>query len=74
MEKREGCSGAPILLTLVLTVLTSSVGTAGGAPLAPAVGGGVGCIGDCNGDGRVTVDEIITAVNIALGNVDAVCL
>ena len=29
-----------------------------------------GCIGDCNGDGVVTVDEIITGVDIALGNVD----
>lgn len=26
------------------------------------------CIGDCGGDGEVTVDEIVTAVNIALGN------
>ncbi len=26
------------------------------------------CIGDCNGDGQVTVDEILTIVNIALGN------
>jgi len=26
------------------------------------------CTGDCNGDGHVTVDEILTMVNIALGN------
>jgi len=26
------------------------------------------CTGDCNGDGTVTVDELITMVNIALGN------
>jgi hypothetical protein len=26
------------------------------------------CIGDCNGDGPVTVDEILNGVNIALGN------
>jgi hypothetical protein len=26
------------------------------------------CVGDCNGDGSVTVDEILTMVNIALGN------
>jgi hypothetical protein len=25
------------------------------------------CVGDCNGDGSVTVDEIVTMVNIALG-------
>jgi hypothetical protein len=26
------------------------------------------CAGDCNGDGEVPVNELITAVNIALGN------
>ena len=26
------------------------------------------CVGDCNGDGMVTISEIITAVNIALGS------
>jgi hypothetical protein len=26
------------------------------------------CVGDCNADGQVTVNEIITGVNIALGN------
>jgi hypothetical protein len=26
------------------------------------------CAGDCNGDSSVTVDEILTMVNIALGN------
>jgi subtilisin family serine protease len=30
----------------------------------------VPCVGDCNGDGQVTVDEILTMVNIALGNAD----
>jgi len=25
------------------------------------------CVGNCNGDGAVTVDELLTAVNIALG-------
>jgi hypothetical protein len=29
------------------------------------------CTGDCDGDGTVTVDEILTLVNIALGNADA---
>jgi YVTN family beta-propeller protein len=28
----------------------------------------VACSGDCNGDGTVTIDEILTIVNIALGN------
>ena len=26
-----------------------------------------GCVGDCNGDGEVTVDELLVGVNIALG-------
>ncbi len=26
------------------------------------------CVGDCNGDGHVTIDEILIMVNIALGN------
>ena len=26
------------------------------------------CCGDCNGDGRVTIDELVTAVNKALGS------
>jgi streptogramin lyase len=29
------------------------------------------CVGDCNGDGQVTVNEVLTMVNIALGNADA---
>lgn len=36
-------------------------------PVAPASGA---CGGDCGGDGEVTVDEVLTLVNIALGNVD----
>ncbi len=29
------------------------------------------CVGDCDGPGSVTVNELITMVNIALGNTDA---
>lgn len=36
-------------------------------PVPPASGA---CGGDCGGDGEVTVDEVLTLVNIALGNVD----
>jgi len=36
-----------------------------GTFLAPAP---VGCVGDCGRDGRMTVDEILTMVNVALGN------
>src|SRR5262245_49066649 len=37
------------------------------APGSPALDGGGVCLGDCNGDGAVTVNEIIVMVNIALG-------
>jgi len=30
-------------------------------------GGTMACVGDCNGDGQVTVDDLIRMVNIALG-------
>ncbi len=30
----------------------------------------VPCVGDCNGDHSVTVDELLTMVNIALGSAD----
>src|ERR1700675_3615440 len=29
------------------------------------------CVGDCNADGMVTVDELLQGVNIALGNAPA---
>ena len=33
------------------------------------------CVGDCDGDGEVTVNELIVMVNIALGNADpSVCI
>lgn len=39
------------------------------------VEGGSGCVGDCNGDNTVTVDEIVRMVNIALGTQElSLCL
>ncbi len=35
---------------------------------SPARAGLASCPGDCNGNGEVTIDELITGVNIALGN------
>jgi hypothetical protein len=53
------------------------IGTQMRAAIAEALTGrdvgsvaGVGCPGDCDGDGRITVNELIRAVGIALGNVD----
>ena len=39
--------------------------TATPTPVTPA-----SCVGDCGSDGQVTVDELLTMVNIALGNAD----
>lgn len=37
-------------------------------PSRAATSMAAGCIGDCGGDGDVSIDELITGVNIALGN------
>jgi hypothetical protein len=42
------------------------------------IGAGAGsfrirCVGDCNGEGRVTVDELVRGVNLALGTPTAEC-
>jgi CARDB protein len=58
-------------------MITISGGTQGATPTAtrPPVTGTPntceGCVGDCNCDGQVTVDELLAMVNIALGNADA---
>jgi hypothetical protein len=46
---------------------TGSVNCSIGAYEYNSPGPPTGCIGDCNANARVTVDEIITLVNIALG-------
>jgi hypothetical protein len=40
-------------------------------PTATATAGPSACVGDCDASGAVTVDEIVTMVNIALGSADA---
>jgi hypothetical protein len=49
-------------LRLVLLALALCASTWAGTAAATTP-----CGGDCNGDGRVTVDEIVLAINIALG-------
>jgi hypothetical protein len=51
----------------ILTTLRSFLLVVGLAAAAPAAAQADGCVGDCSADGEVTVDEIITGVNIALG-------
>jgi hypothetical protein len=66
--------GAPPTATATLsptpTRTASLTPTATGAapPTATATSGTAPCLGDCNADGFVTVDEIVRMVNIALGS------
>jgi len=54
--------------------LASGLGTPDVTVLAKTLGV-VACAGDCNGDGQVTVNEILTGVNIALGTAPlSVCM
>jgi hypothetical protein len=62
MPKRKTLPGAVIVSTLVLAVLVSWIGTAPGSVI---------CVGDCDGDDRVTVDEMVRVVDMALGDPDA---
>ena len=49
---------------------TPTTGTTPTPTVAPS-----GCVGDCSGDGTVTVNELILMVNVALGNAQpSVCL
>src|SRR4029453_9122779 len=41
-----------------------------GTPTATATRGPARCPGDCNGDGMVTIDELVTLVNITLNSAD----
>ena len=42
--------------------------------LALPVSARAACVGDCNGDFTITVNELVTGVNIALGNSDIASL
>jgi len=46
---------------------TATATSAGASPTATTAAGST-CYGDCNGDGMVTVNELVTLVNIALGD------
>lgn len=54
----EICQSVKLVIALAFVLAIST--NRGGAQ--------TGCIGDCNGDGQVTVDEIITGVAIILGD------
>jgi hypothetical protein len=61
-----GLTNGAIVQAPVTTVVSFDVSSTGPTPTAvPGV-----CIGDCNGDHQVTVNELIQMVNIALGSAD----
>jgi hypothetical protein len=49
------------------TATATSTGTATGTPTATLAAAPI-CQGDCNGDGQVTIDELLLIVNVALGD------
>jgi hypothetical protein len=51
-------------LAIALMLLVSSAATA-----APPCA----CPGDCNGDGQVTINELVGLVSLQLGDLDGVC-
>lgn len=55
--------------TLRITVAAAATPTATSTATATKIP--VTCVGDCDGSGTVTVDELITGVNIALNNLPA---
>ena len=55
------------------TATATPIATASAPPTASPTGGvPPACAGDCNGDGSVTIDELVRAVNIALGSLPIV--
>ena len=56
-------------VTLTVTSSRTSSPTATSTPSVTGTPTPIECVGDCTGGGQVTVDEILTMVNIALGTV-----
>lgn len=57
---------ATVTATATITRTATNVPTTASTPTSTP--GPVGCAGDCNGDGAVSINELIQGVNIALGN------
>src|SRR5262249_20915356 len=55
---------------LTPTTVYAGTGTAGSGVFDIEQGAAPTCVGDCNGDGVVGIDEILQMVNIALGTLD----
>ena len=60
------CSGTPVVPCRPAVVGLTN-GAIGQSPVTTVVSFDNSCVGDCDGNGDVTVNELITLVNIALG-------
>jgi len=63
----SGFGGCCTCVTPTLDAGLSPTPTSSPAPVAAR------CAGDCNGDGAITIDELVAAVTAALGTADAAC-
>lgn len=61
------CSGTPVLSCTPAAVGVTK-GAIGQSPVTTVLSFVSGCVGDCDASGDVTVNELLTLVNIALGN------
>jgi len=62
-------TGTPLpTATVAATATPSATPSLTQLPTAPPTVTALPCVGDCDGNGQVTVDEILTMVNIALGS------
>lgn len=64
-ETALGAATASPTPTVTATPETTATEPAAGTPTATVPAGG--CCGDCDGSGEITINELITAVNFALG-------
>ncbi len=60
---------SPTVTPSVPTTATATPAQTAGTTVTPTLTPAP-CVGDCNGDGTVSISELITMVNIALGNAD----
>lgn len=69
-EPTASATPVPTETMLLATVTPPPTATQANGTATPTPDAGDACPGDCNGDDRVAVNELIAAVNIALGNSD----
>jgi hypothetical protein len=70
-----GRPGTPTATRTVTGTVGAGTGTPTASPTPSPTPAASACVGDCNNDARVSIDELVRSVNIALGNLTLdVCL